>query len=123
MINKLQARLSFEKAASYYDEAAVLQREIGNRLIERLDYIRFQPQRILDVGAGTGVCTFKLADRYNKSEIIALDFATSMLQQARQKCSWKSSRRMNTLSAFMKDTDLSGSGNCWGSKLKTRMLS
>lgn len=89
MINKTLARLSFEKAAADYDEAAVLQREIGNRLLERLDYIRFQPQRILDVGAGTGDCSFYLADFYNKSEVIVLDFATTMLQQAKQKRSWK----------------------------------
>ena len=89
MINKALARLSFEKAATDYDEAAVLQREIGSRLLERLDYIRFQPQRILDVGAGTGECSFYLADFYKKSEVIALDFATTMLQQARQKRSWK----------------------------------
>ncbi|MEJ2141550.1 MAG: malonyl-ACP O-methyltransferase BioC [Gammaproteobacteria bacterium] len=85
MINKNLARLSFEKAATGYDEAAVLQREIGQRLLDRLDYIRFQPQRILDVGAGTGDCSFQLADFYKKSEVIALDFATAMLKQAKQK--------------------------------------
>ena len=89
MINKTLARLSFEKAAAGYDDAAVLQREIGNRLQERLDYIRFQPQRILDVGSGTGVCSSYLAGFYKKSEVIALDFATAMLQQAKQKRPWK----------------------------------
>ena len=89
MINKTMARLSFEKAAAGYDDAAILQREIGNRLLDRLDYIRFQPQRILDVGAGTGDCSFYLADFYKKTDVIALDFATAMLQQAKQKRSWK----------------------------------
>jgi len=89
MIDKVLARLSFEKAASSYDEAAVLQREIGNRLLDRLDYIRFQPQRILDVGAGTGTCSYQLAEQYKNTEIFILDFATAMLQQARQKRSWR----------------------------------
>jgi len=89
MINKTLARFSFEKAASTYDAAAVLQREIGNRLLERLDYIRFQPQRILDVGAGTGICSYQLAEHYKESEVFILDFATAMLQQARQKRSWR----------------------------------
>lgn len=89
MINKALARLSFEKAASTYDAAAVLQREIGNRLLERLDYIHFQPQRILDVGAGTGICSYQLAEQYKESEVFILDFATAMLQQARQKRSWR----------------------------------
>lgn len=89
MINKSLARLSFEKAAAGYDEAAVLQREIGQRLLERLEYIRFQPQCILDVGAGTGDCSFQLADFYKKSEVIALDFATAMLKRAKQKRSFR----------------------------------
>ena len=37
-----------------YDAAAVLQREIGDRMLERLDYVRLQPQTILDLGCGTG---------------------------------------------------------------------
>ena len=89
MFNKALVRSSFEKAASSYDEAAVLQREIGQRLLDRLDYIKFQPLRILDVGAGTGDCSYQLANIYNKSELVILDFATNMLQQARQKRNWK----------------------------------
>lgn len=89
MFNKAQVRSSFEKAASRYDEAAVLQREIGQRLLDRLDYIRFQPQRVLDVGAGTGDCSYQLANIYKNSDVLLLDFATSMLQQARQKRNWK----------------------------------
>ena len=89
MFNKALVRSSFEKAAPGYDEAAVLQREIGQRLLERLEYIKFQPQRILDVGAGTGDCSYQLSDYYKKSEVLILDFATSMLQQARQKRSWR----------------------------------
>jgi malonyl-CoA O-methyltransferase len=52
-LDKRQARLAFERAAQTYDEAAALQREIGRRLIERLDLIRLRPARILDLGAGT----------------------------------------------------------------------
>jgi len=87
-IDKQQARLAFEKSATSYDEAAVLQREIGNRMLERLDYINHQPKMILDVGAGTGFCAHHLAERYAKSEIYALDFAVNMLRQARASTSW-----------------------------------
>jgi len=88
MINKKLARLSFERAASGYDAAAVLQREIGERLLDRLDYINFQPKNILDVGSGTGTCSYQLATKYNKSKIFMMDFATSMLQQAKKKRTW-----------------------------------
>ncbi len=43
LIDKRLARRAFEKAASTYDAAAVLQNEIGSRLMERLDYVRLQP--------------------------------------------------------------------------------
>lgn len=87
-IDKRQARRSFSRAAGRYDEVAVLQREIGQRMIERLEVCRLQPQRILDVGCGTGVATAELMKRYPKAQMIALDFALPMLQQTRRRGSW-----------------------------------
>lgn len=87
-IDKQLARLAFEKSAAVYDEAAVLQREVASRMLERLDYIRHQPGTILDVGAGTGFCAQQLADRYSGAEIYVLDFAINMLQQARGHAGW-----------------------------------
>ena len=88
LIDKQEARRAFEKSASQYDEAAVLQREIGDRMLERLDYINHQPASILDVGAGTGYCSQHLAERYAKADIYALDFAVNMLRQARSSAGW-----------------------------------
>ncbi|VAX12327.1 Malonyl-[acyl-carrier protein] O-methyltransferase [hydrothermal vent metagenome] len=87
-LESLQVQRSFEQAAASYDEAAILQREVGSRLLERLDYIRFTPRRILDLGAGTGYCQQSLALRYPQAEIHALDIALGMLKQARKKISW-----------------------------------
>ncbi|MEW8625203.1 MAG: malonyl-ACP O-methyltransferase BioC [Candidatus Thiodiazotropha sp.] len=87
-IDKRQARAAFSRAAPHYDEVAVLQREIAKRMIERLDYIRHQPEVVLDVGAGTGDATRALASHYAKSRVIALDFALPMLQQVRKQGRW-----------------------------------
>ncbi len=87
-IDKHLARLAFEKSAIGYDEAAVLQREVATRMLERLDYIKYQPGSILDVGAGTGFCSHQLAGRYAKAEIYVLDFALNMLQQAQGHAGW-----------------------------------
>lgn len=87
-LDPVQVRHSFEQAANTYDEAAVLQREVAGRLLERLDYIRFNPHCILDLGAGTGFCQQSLAVRYPAAEIYALDIALAMLRQARKKISW-----------------------------------
>ncbi len=87
-IDKRLARQAFEKAAGTYDEAAVLQNEIGDRLLGRLEYIRLQPRRILDLGAGTGVFSKALGKRYRKAEVVALDIALPMLQRVKQRAGW-----------------------------------
>lgn len=84
-IDKQAARQSFNQAASTYDSVAVLQREVGQRMLERLEIVRLQPDVIVDIGCGTGDMTQALAKRYKQSRIIALDFAEHMLAQARGK--------------------------------------
>jgi malonyl-CoA O-methyltransferase len=87
-IDKEQARRAFERAAARYDEVAVLQREIGRRMLERLDYVRLEPRVVLDAGCGTGATTAGLARRYPQAEVIALDFAHGMLRHASGKGGW-----------------------------------
>lgn len=87
-LDKARIRRSFDRAAPNYDDAAVLQREVAERLLARLDLVRLQPQRILDVGAGTGYCTRALSARYKNAEVVALDIAPAMLQAARGRQTW-----------------------------------
>lgn len=84
-LNKRLVRESFDRAAPGYDDVALLQQTIAQRLLERLDLIKLQPQRILDVGAGTGQLTLQLTRRYKNCEVIALDLAPAMLRLARQR--------------------------------------
>lgn len=83
--DKTRLRSSFEKAAAGYDEAAVLQREVADRLLERLDIIRLNPFRILDLGTGTGYSMGHLGRRYRKAELVGLDLAHGMVRQARRR--------------------------------------
>lgn len=87
-VDKRQVRRAFERAASSYDAAAFLQREVADRMLERLDYVKINPARILDAGAGTGYGTRLLASRYPDARLIALDLAQSMLQTARGTQPW-----------------------------------
>ena len=82
---KRAVRQSFGASASTYDEHAFLQREIGERLFERLQYINLTPQRVLDIGSGTGYATQKLREQYRDAMLIALDLAPDMLRIARTK--------------------------------------
>ncbi|HEX5515211.1 MAG TPA: malonyl-ACP O-methyltransferase BioC [Gammaproteobacteria bacterium] len=76
---------AFQRAAATYDAAAVLQQEVGRRLLERLDVIRIEPTRVLDVGAGTGEASGALLRRYPRAQVLALDLAPAMLQHARRR--------------------------------------
>ncbi len=93
-IHKALAKRAFERAAVDYDSAAVLQREVNQRLLERLDYINFTPEAILDVGAGTGFATYHLYQRFTAANITALDLAYSMLTVCRSRASfWQRMKR------------------------------
>src|SRR3569832_179213 len=83
-LDKRRVRASFDRAAADYDRVAVLQREIGTRLLERLDYVRLRPAVAVDVGAGTGHLSKALARRYPDAQVIALDLAPNMLRTARR---------------------------------------
>lgn len=87
-IDKREVRRAFSKAAGTYDAAAVMQHEVCVRMLEKLEVIRVQPARLLDVGSGTGWGTRQLAARYPQAEVAALDIALGMLQHARGTAGW-----------------------------------
>jgi malonyl-CoA O-methyltransferase len=89
-IDKRQVRSAFERAASNYDQASILQREICDRMLARLDYIKYIPDVILDAGSGTGYGTRKLLTRYPAARMLAIDIAPAMHRQARPSISpWR----------------------------------
>ncbi|MBN9289428.1 MAG: malonyl-[acyl-carrier protein] O-methyltransferase BioC [Gammaproteobacteria bacterium 39-13] len=88
-VNKIDIARSFSMAAKTYDQSAFIQKEIGQRLIDRLDLIKAPPQTILDVGAGTGFLTRQLQQKFPQSKIIGLDLAQGMMQFAKSKQPWQ----------------------------------
>lgn len=84
-IDKREVTRSFGRAAAHYDAHAILQREVTARLAERLALFKFEPQRILDVGCGTGQGLGLLRQTYAEASLTALDIALPMLQSARKK--------------------------------------
>jgi malonyl-CoA O-methyltransferase len=84
-IDKAQVRAAFERSAADYDKVAVLQHEIGRRLLDRLELIRLAPTTILDIGAGTGRLSAALGRKYGQARVVSLDLSPRMLQLARRR--------------------------------------
>jgi len=91
--DKRDIRAAFEASADRYDAVAVVQREIGSRLLERLELLKMVPGTILDLGSGTGQCTHALGQRYPQARIVALDLAEAMLHHTRRRFGWWQRRR------------------------------
>ncbi len=73
---------SFGRAAPGYDASAVLQARVRAELLERLDVVRLEPAVVLDLGAGTGHASLALKRRHRGAQVVALDLAPGMLQEA-----------------------------------------
>lgn len=91
-VNKKAIAKAFGLAAKSYDSVAVLQREIGHRLLERLSQIQEGEdilvrlenlKTILDLGGGTGFCSRLLATKFPKAQVCNLDLAFEMLEVAK----------------------------------------
>ncbi|MBI4741153.1 MAG: malonyl-ACP O-methyltransferase BioC [Betaproteobacteria bacterium] len=82
-VDPRQVRRNFARAAAGYDAAAVLQREVGGRMLERLDYMRIAPQRVLDLGCGTGASLTALHEHYPKAQLLGADLSEAMLRAGR----------------------------------------
>ena len=84
-----QVRRAFSRSAASYEAAAALQHAVEARLLESLDYLddpalqREPPQRVLDLGCGTGRASIAMQKRWPKAQIVSLDLALPMLRQAR----------------------------------------
>ena len=81
-IDQRQVRRSFARAAASYDTADVLQTEVRDRLLERLQWVRLEPRRILDLGTGTGKAAPALVARFPAAEVIGVDLTPAMLRVA-----------------------------------------
>ncbi len=75
-----------------YLHADFLYAEIARRQLERLGYVKLQPQRVLDLGCGLGRTTFDLAQRYPQAEVLGLDLSARAIEVATQQAGRWSAR-------------------------------
>jgi malonyl-CoA O-methyltransferase len=87
-LDTCRVRRSFDRAATTYDDAAVLHREVRDNLLQRLDLMALAPRVVVDAGTGTGHAAHALIRRYPKALVIALDASRPMLKVAGRRQSW-----------------------------------
>ncbi len=80
---------AFSNHALQYEQNALIQQEIGERLFERLQYLKIKPRYILDLGCGPGVFSKQLKKYYPESQVVGLDLAYPMLKRAKAKQGWR----------------------------------
>jgi malonyl-CoA O-methyltransferase len=84
-IDGVAARRAFERAARSYAGAARLEAEVGERMLERLEYLKIAPRRILDAGSGPSREARALLSRYGSPQFVSLDYSQAMLRSGRSR--------------------------------------
>lgn len=78
----------YQRIAKTYNQFAKLAPLMAERLLEKLDFITIQPNKILDIGCGTGQLLPTLKKKFKKAQVIGADLSIAMLQQAQKQRSW-----------------------------------
>ncbi len=87
--DRAAVRRAFERAASTYDAAAIVQAQAREELLGRLDYVALEPRLVVDAGAGTGRSSRALERRYPRARVVALDVSVAMLRASGRRAWWR----------------------------------
>lgn len=82
VFNQARVRRAFDRAAHSYEQYALVQNEVCQRLLEKLEIVKIDPELILDAGAGPGMAVPGLFSRFKKAGVVALDLSEKMLQKS-----------------------------------------
>jgi malonyl-CoA O-methyltransferase len=80
-LDQLLLRRTSDRIAGHYDAVDFFCADVRSRLLDCLGFMALEPNRILDLGCGTGAATGELHTRYPDALIIGLDWSENMLQQ------------------------------------------
>lgn len=80
LIDRNKVRSAFHRQAGSYDAKAVVQKRVVESLLERirLEFAERTPQRILDIGTGTGMLLRELRNMFPNSVLAGIDLAPAM---------------------------------------------
>ena len=81
-LDRSAVRRQFDRRAGPADPADFLLREIEQRMFERLDLVKLQPARLLDVGCGFGDGVRRLRGRWPAAQAIGVDLSARRVARA-----------------------------------------
>ncbi len=84
---------ALERAATVYDDAALLAHEVRARMLERLELMRVDPARILVVDGRAGADQRALRRAFPRAETVLLDPSPAMVREARRRRIWRPRQR------------------------------
>lgn len=79
-VRSATVRRQFDRRAARFAQADWLVREVGRRLIERLDIIRIAPVAVADIGCGLGSTRTAFRDRFPQAHWYGIDSSFEMLR-------------------------------------------
>jgi malonyl-CoA O-methyltransferase len=82
-VDRRAIRLQFDRRAKGFASHDALLREIESRMFERLELMRLEVDRVIDVGCGPGRALAALARRFPGAFVVGLDLAHAPLRLAR----------------------------------------
>jgi malonyl-CoA O-methyltransferase len=85
MIDKSRLRKAFNRSAATYDQYARIQAVVGGELIARIKGIALTPEKVIDIGSGTGAVTLHLASLFPRAVVFGCDIALAMAKRAGEK--------------------------------------
>ena len=85
--DKNRVAKNFSNVAESYEQHAVLQKLVAERLLSRLDLIKLDPEWIIDAGSGVGMSARALKKKYRSARVVQIDLSRAMLFYSRKKSS------------------------------------
>ncbi len=92
-----RVRRGFDRRAADFDRHAFIEPTLRERLLERLELIVLEPERIVDMGCGTGQAAFALARQYRRAQVLAADLSPAMLAVCVKQRPWRLRRRVHAV--------------------------
>lgn len=96
-LSKLNIKKSFDAAATTYNEAAFIQSQASENLVNKFNKLSLKklPEKIADLGSGTGYLAKQLAIQFPQADISCVDFSNKMLKQAQNYTEYKNISYIN----------------------------